>query len=123
MKFLDRAFTTILLMLAIVLFALAFAVGVSPARAEGPRLAVFSATYDPAALVDGAGASTDVGAPGAAMGDACIASFGVSLQGILLTCYISAAGTASTRFQNETAGTVDLASSTLRVFVFPKTPR
>lgn len=78
-----------------------------------------SATYDPASLVDAAGATTTVTATGAALGDFAIASFSLDLQGILLTAYVSAADTVSVRFQNESTGTINLASGTLAVRVFP----
>lgn len=79
-----------------------------------------SATYNLASQVDAAGATTTVIVPGAEIGDFAFASLGVSLQGILMKAYVSAADTVSVRFQNETAGTLDLASSTLRVFVIPR---
>lgn len=73
-----------------------------------------SATYDPASLADGAGATTTVTVTGAALGDFAEASFSLDLQGILLTAWVSAANTVSVRFQNETGGVIDLASGTLR---------
>jgi hypothetical protein len=73
-----------------------------------------SATYDPASLGDGAGATTTITVTGAALGDFARCSFGVDLQGVMLTGYVSAADTVACRFQNESAGTLDLASSTLR---------
>lgn len=77
-----------------------------------------SATYDPASLTDGTGATTTVTVTGAALGDYVVGvSFSVSLQGILLTGYVSAADTVSVRFQNESGGTLDLASGTLRALV------
>jgi fructose-1,6-bisphosphatase/inositol monophosphatase family enzyme len=77
-----------------------------------------SATYNLASLADGAGATTTVTVNGVALGDIVIGvSLGVDLQGILMTGYVSAANTVSVRFQNETAGTLDLASTTLRVLV------
>lgn len=76
-----------------------------------------SATYDPASLADGAGATTTVTATGAALGDYAEASFSLDLQGITLTAWVSASNTVSVRFQNETGGVVDLASGTLRVRV------
>lgn len=76
-----------------------------------------SSTYDPASLVDGAGATTTVTATGAAVGDFAEASFSNDLQGITLTAWVSAANTVSVRFQNESGGTLDLASGTLRVRV------
>jgi hypothetical protein len=74
-------------------------------------------TYNPASLVDGAGATTTIAVGGAQLGDRVEATFSLDLQGILLTAWVSAAGTVSVRFQNETGGTIDLASGTLKVFV------
>lgn len=54
---------------------------------------------------------------GAALGDFARASFSVDLQGVTLTAWVSAADTVSVRFQNGTAGAIDLASATLRVRV------
>lgn len=79
---------------------------------------VGSATYDPASLVDGAGATTTVTVTGAALGDFAQASFSLDLQGITLTAWVSAANTVSVRFQNETTGTLDLGSGTLRARAF-----
>jgi len=104
------------LLVGILLAAGAF----TPAYADTPRPLVGAATYDAASLVDAAGASTTVTVVGAALGDFCIASLGVSTAGITVTCNVTAANTATVRFQNETAGTLDLASATLRVMVFPK---
>lgn len=77
-----------------------------------------SATYDPASLADGAGATTTVTVTGAALGDFALASFSLDLQGITLTAYVSAPDTVSVRFQNESGGTLDLGSGTLRARVF-----
>lgn len=79
-----------------------------------------SATYDAGSLADGAGATTTVTVAGAALGDFALASLGVDLQGIAVTAYVSAANTVSVRLQNETGGTIDLASTTLRVLVLQK---
>ena len=77
-----------------------------------------SATYDPASLIDTAGATTTVTVTGAALGDFVpMVSFDKDLQGITVTAYVSAANTVSVRFQNESGGTLDLASGTLRVVV------
>jgi hypothetical protein len=87
----------------------------------GLRLAQYtgSATYDPPSLVDGSGATTTVTATGAALGDFASATFSLDLQGITVTAWVSAADTVSVRFQNESGGTLDLASGTLRVNVVP----
>jgi hypothetical protein len=82
-----------------------------------PRLLQASVTYHPPSLDAGTGATTTVAVVGAALGDFARASFSLDLQGITLTTWVSAADTASVRFQNGTAGTVDLGSGTLRVRV------
>lgn len=74
-----------------------------------------SATYDPANLADGAGATTTVTCAGAALGDYASATFSLDLQGITLTAWVSAANTVSVRLQNESGGPIDLASGTLKV--------
>lgn len=79
-----------------------------------------SATYDAASLVDAAGATTTVTVTGAAVGDFAQVSHGVSVAGITVTPWVSAADTVSVRFQNESGGTLDLASGTLRAVVTPK---
>ena len=77
-----------------------------------------SATYDPPNLVDGDGATTTVTVTGAALGDLVDSvSFSLDLQGITVTGYVSAANTVSVRLQNESGGTLDLGSGTLRVRV------
>lgn len=78
-----------------------------------------SATYDPPSLADGVGTTTTLTVTGAALGDFARCSFSVDLAGITVTCYVSSANTVSVRFQNESGGTLDLASGTLRAQVFP----
>src|SRR4051812_40277505 len=90
-------------------------------RATLGNVLVGSEVYDPASLVDGAGAtSTGATVTGAALGDLVIGSFSLDLQGITTTFYVSATNTCKTRFQNETTGTIDLASGTIRYFVIPQ---
>lgn len=74
-------------------------------------------TYDLASLNDAAGATATVYVPGADMGDFAFAALGVDLQSIFVTAYVSAPDVVSVRFQNESTNPIDLASSTLRVFV------
>ncbi|MEG3175848.1 hypothetical protein U1872_06370 [Sphingomonas sp. RB3P16] len=82
------------------------------------KLLFGSATYDAPSLVDGAGVSTTVAVPGAALGDFVTAvSLAVDLQGIMIAGYVSAANTVTVRLQNESGATVDLASTMLRVIV------
>jgi len=75
-------------------------------------------TLDVGSLADAAGSSDTITVPGVVLGDVVIGfSFGVSLAGITATAYVSAADTVTIRVQNESAGTVDLASTTVRVVV------
>jgi hypothetical protein len=74
-------------------------------------------TWDPGSIAAGAVETTTVTVTGAAMGDAVIVSLGASLAGMTLTGYVSAADTVTVVLKNETAGAVDLASSTLRAEV------
>ncbi|SRR5213078_5242865 len=89
------------------------------ADAQPKGVMVYSETYDAASTVDAAGITNTISAPGAVLGDFCLPSVSVDVVGMTLTCYISAAGVASVRMQNESTATVDLASSTWRVMVFP----
>lgn len=76
-----------------------------------------TATFNPASHLDGAGETTTVTVAGAALGDPALATFSLDLQGIMVTAWVSAANTVSVRFQNETGGTIDLASGTLTAIV------
>lgn len=77
--------------------------------------AVGSVTYDPPSLAAGAySAETTVTVPGAVLGDCSIASFSLSLGGLIMFSYVSSANTVTVRLYNPTAGTIDLASGTLR---------
>ncbi len=80
-----------------------------------------SATYDTASLADAAGATTTITVTGAALGDFVKVSLGVDLAGISVTGYVSATDTVAIRIQNESGGTLDLASTTVAVEVTPKT--
>jgi hypothetical protein len=80
-----------------------------------------SATYDPGSLNDGAGVTTTLSVFGAEVGDMVDVSFSQPLQGITLTGWVSASGTVSVRFQNETTGILDLLSGTLRAFITRRT--
>lgn len=75
-------------------------------------------TLDVASLVDAAGATSTLTVPGVALGDMVLGiSMGVSTAGMTVTGNVTAADTVSIRFQNESAATVDLASTTIRVLV------
>ena len=76
------------------------------------------ATIDADSLEDGAGDTDTVAVPGVALGDMVLgASLSVDEAGLIVEAYVSAANVVSIRFQNETGGTVNQASSTLRLVV------
>lgn len=75
-------------------------------------------TVDVASLVDAAGASQTFTVTGVQLGDMVIGrSLGVSTAGITVTADVTAADTVTVRFQNESGGTVDLASTTIKLLV------
>lgn len=94
-----------------------------PAHALEPRMQIFSKTYDPASVATNVQTSTTVPSPGAKLGDTCLASFSLDAALVDFTCYVSAAGTATVLVKNGTAGTIDLASGTVRIFIYPKGTR
>lgn len=77
-----------------------------------------TATLDAGSLVDGAGESDTVAVPGVVLGDMVIAvAVAVSLVGMSVTAYVSAADVVTVRIQNESGSTVDLASATIKILV------
>ncbi len=77
-----------------------------------------SATWNPGSLNDGVGeTSSGITVTGAALGDFVLVSAPYDLQGITCNGYVSATNTVTIRLQNETGGTIDLASGTWKVKV------
>lgn len=76
-----------------------------------------TATWNPASIADGDNATTTVTVQGAELGDFVLSSFSVSLGGLALCAYVSAANTVTAVLLNNTGGAVDLASGTLKVKV------
>jgi hypothetical protein len=72
-----------------------------------------SATWNPADLADGAQLTTTVTVTGAALGEPVSLGFSLSLQGMQLTGYVSAADTVTVVLRNGTGGAINLASGTL----------
>jgi hypothetical protein len=69
-------------------------------------------------LVDGAGETNTIAVPGVLLGDIVLnVSLGVDAAGISITPYVSAANVVSVRFQNESGGTLNLASTTIKCVV------
>ena len=76
------------------------------------------ATLNASSLADGAGETNTIAVPGVKLGDIVLnISMGVDVSGISVTPYVSAADVVSIRFQNESGGTLDLASTTVRCVV------
>lgn len=77
-----------------------------------------SCTLNAGSLADAAGESDTITVPGVALGDMVLGfSFGVDKAGVVCHGYVSAADTVTLRLQNESGGTVDLASTTVRLVV------
>lgn len=78
-------------------------------------LPIAGLTYNPPSIAAGASTTTTIAAPGAVLGDHVLPSFSLSLAGLVLTGYVSAADTVTAVLMNPTGAAVDLASGTLRV--------
>ena len=76
-----------------------------------------SATWDAGSLVDGAGETKAVTVTGAVLGDFVLVSLNLDVQEMVVSAHVSADNTVEVRLQNETGGTIDLASTTVNVVV------
>ena len=77
-----------------------------------------TATINADSLSDGAGDTDTVAVPGVALGDMVLGfSTGVDRAGITITGYVNAANSVTLRVQNESGGTVDLASTTVKLVI------
>lgn len=74
-------------------------------------------TWDPSSVSAGSSTSTTVTVSGASLGDYALASFSLSLSGLTMTCYVSAANTVTVVLANLTGSAVNLSSGTLSVLV------
>lgn len=77
----------------------------------------FKATLNEPSLADGVGDTATIAVPGAALGDFVLVSMSIDEAAISVTAYVSAANVVSVRFQNESTGTLDLASATVKGIV------
>lgn len=80
-----------------------------------------SATWNAASIADGDMESKDVTVTGAALGDFVMASMGVDVADLGVSAQVTATDTVTVTLLNNTGGAVDLASTTVRVRVIPKT--
>lgn len=78
-----------------------------------------SVAWDPPSVAAGGSTTTTVAVAGAALGEFVWLSFSLSLAGLVLTGYVSAAGVVTAVLSNPTGGAVDLGSGTLRARVMP----
>ena len=79
------------------------------------------ATINPSSLIDGAGETVTVSnVSGATLGDFVLVAPPYDLVGIIVTGWVSANSTVKIRIQNETGGTVDLASGIWRIVIIRK---
>jgi len=76
-----------------------------------------TAVINPANFTAGNGSQYSMVVAGAVVGDFVIVSPGVDLQGIIMSASVISANTVEIRLQNETAGAIDLASSTWKAKV------
>ena len=77
-----------------------------------------TATLNASSLADNVGETNTITVPGVKLGDIVMnVSMGVDVSGISITPYVSAANTVSIRFQNESGGILDLASTTIKCVV------
>lgn len=75
-------------------------------------------TWNPGSLGDGVGeTSSALTITGAALGDSVAFSAPYDLQGITANAYVDSANSVKIRLQNETTGTIDLASGTWRAWI------
>lgn len=115
-----QLYTALALVAALLVGALAHNFApISDANAQPRGVLIYSETYDAASTVDAAGVTNAISAPAAVLGDFCIASLSVDAVDATITCNIVSAGSAEVRFQNESGSTIDYASATWRVMVFP----
>lgn len=75
------------------------------------------ATVNPGSLADAAGENQSVTVTGARFGDFVRVAAPYTLSGITVSAYVSAADTVTIRIQNESGGTLDLASGTWNIVV------
>lgn len=84
---------------------------------DGAAGSATAVVWDPPLLPAFQTTSNTVTVPGAGLGDLVAVTFSLSLQGMVLSGYVSAANTVVVLLTNATALPVDLASGTLKVLV------
>lgn len=93
-------------------------ISLSSFSTAGPAGTAPTAVWDPGTVANGASVSTTVPAPGAALGDFAGVTFSLSLQGAILTAYVSAPNVVTVLLSNLSGAPLDLSSGTVKVLVF-----
>jgi len=92
-----------------------------PAVANDTRVEILSKASVSASAASGVTSAattlTSVTAPGARLGDACVASHSVDTTGLAFSCVVTATDTAKVYTINTTTNGVALSSGTMRVFL------
>lgn len=78
-----------------------------------------TSTVNPASMLDGNEEAFEVTVPGAKLGDFAFVSFSIDVSDLELSAQVTAADTVTVSLSNNTGGTIDLGSGTLRVKVVP----
>ena len=78
-----------------------------------------SQTWDPASILDGNEVVVTATVVPAALGDFALASFTTDVADLELSAQVTGVNTVTVSLSNNTGGTIDLASGTLRVKVVP----
>jgi|TARA_R100000093_G_scaffold17027_1_gene9678 hypothetical protein len=76
-------------------------------------------TWDASAIADGNEEALEVTVPGASLGDFVMSSFSLDVADLMLTAAVTAADTVTAVLANNTGGSINLDSGTLRVRVVP----
>lgn len=79
-----------------------------------------TATWDAGSIDDGNEEAAEITVTGAALGDFVLLSHGVDVADLALTGQVTAANTVTATLLNNTGGAIDLASTTVRAVVLPK---
>ena len=76
-------------------------------------------TWDASSIADRNEEALEVTVPGASLGDFVLSSFSLDVADLMLTASVTAANTVTAILANNTGGSIDLDSGTLRVRVIP----
>jgi len=87
-----------------------------------PAVYFGSETYDAGSILDGNEEVGELTITGAALGDFVLMSLSIDVADLALTGQVTAANTVTYQLNNNTGGTIDLASATVRAVVLGRNP-